>query len=108
MTASAVNSESMDVDKRQVLEDITQLIFAVSDHIPPSQKIEMATLLIEDLALESIEIASLLFRLNMHYSGAVSLADFLTEVVGVNWESDVSVGAVVDFVAASLEHGAHS
>ena len=105
MGASAMNSKSTDVDERQILDDIAQLIFAVSDHVPPSQKIEMGTLLIADLALESIEIANFLFRLNMHYSGTVSLADFITEVAGDNWQSDVSVGGIVDFVAASLQPG---
>jgi acyl carrier protein len=105
MEASAMNSESIDRDKRQILDDITQAIFAVSDQIPPSQKIEMDTLLIADLGLESIEIANLLFRLNAHYSGAVSLADFVTEVAGADWQSDASVGGIVDFVAASLRPG---
>jgi hypothetical protein len=105
MSSSAMNSKSTDVDKRQILDDITQLIFEVSDHIPPSQKIETDTLLIADLGLESIEIANFLFRLNMLYSGAVSLADFITEVAGINWQSDVPVGGIVDFVAASLRPG---
>jgi acyl carrier protein len=100
-----MNPASIDKDKRQILDDITQAIFAVSDNIPPSQKIGMDTLLIADLGLESIEIANLLFRLNAHYSGAVSLADFITEVAGADWGSDASVGGIVDFVAASLlEH----
>jgi hypothetical protein len=105
MDSSAINSKSADVDKRQILDDITQLIFTASDHIPPSQKIEMDTLLIADLALESIEIANFLFRLNMHYSGAMSLADFITEVAGDNWQSDVPVGGIVNFVAASIQSG---
>lgn len=105
MNSSAMNSESEDADKRQILDDIRQLIFSASDHIPPSQKIEMDTLLIADLALESIEIANFLFRLNMHYSGAVSLADFITEVAGDNWQLDVPVGGIVNFVAASLQSG---
>jgi acyl carrier protein len=102
MNSSAANSPSTDTDKRQILDDITQLILAVSDNVPPSQQIDMDTLLIADLGLESIEIANLLFRLNAHYSGAVSLADFITEVAGANWQSDVPVGGLVDFVAASL------
>jgi hypothetical protein len=102
MNSSATNSKSMDIDERQILDDITQLIFAVSDNVPPSQKIDMDTLLIGDLGLESIEIANLLFRLNAHYAGAVSLADFITEVAGANWQSDAPVGGIVEFVAASL------
>lgn len=105
MNSSAMNSESADADKRQILNNITELIFAASDHIPPSQKIEMDTLLVADLALESIEIANFLFRLNMHYSGAISLADFITEVAGDNWQSDVPVGGIVNFVAASIQSG---
>jgi hypothetical protein len=105
MDSSAMNSKTADVDERQILDDITQLIFTASDHIPPSQKIEMDTLLIADLALESIEIANFLFRLNMHYSGAISLADFITEVAGDNWQSDVPVGGIVNFVAASIRSG---
>lgn len=105
MDSSAMNSKTADVDKRQILDDITQLIFTASDHIPPSQKIEMDTLLIADLALESIEIANFLFRLNMHYSGAISLADFITEVAGDDWQSDVPVGGIVNFVAASIQSG---
>jgi acyl carrier protein len=109
MAASAMSAESLDQDRRQILEDITQAILAVSDNIPPSQKIEMDTLLIADLGLESIEIANLLFRLNARYSGAVSFADFITEVAGADWQSDASVGGIVDFVAASLRVGqAHS
>jgi acyl carrier protein len=77
MNSSAANSKSMDTDERQILDDITQLIFAVSDNVPPSQKIDMDTLLIADLGLESIEIANLLFRLNAHYAGAVSIVDFV-------------------------------
>jgi acyl carrier protein len=92
----------MGPEERQILDDITQLIFAVSDNVPPSQHIDMDTLLIADLGLESIEIANLLFRLNAHYAGAVSLADFITEVAGANWQSDAPVGGIVDFVAASL------
>jgi len=105
MSSSAMNPKSVAVDERQILDDITQLIFAVSDQIPPSQKIERDTLLIGDLGLQSIEIANFLFRLNMHYPGTVSLADFITEVAGANWQGDVPVGGVADFVAASLRSG---
>ncbi len=105
MDSSVMKSESADADERQILDDITELIFAVSDHIPPSQKIEMDTLLIADLALQSIEIANLLLRLSMHYSGSMSLADFITEVAGENWQSDIPVGSIVNFVVASIQSG---
>jgi hypothetical protein len=102
MEASAVSSESMDADRRQILDDIRQIIFAVSDHIPPSQKIDMDSMLIADLGLESIEIANVIFRLNAHYSGSVSLGDFIAEVASNDLPPDLPVGGIVTFVADSL------
>jgi acyl carrier protein len=105
MRESGMNFESRDAGKGQVLNDITQAIFAVSDHIPPSQKIEMDTKLIADLGLESVEIAGLLFSLNARYSESVSLSDFVVEVTGTYGLSDLSVGSIVDFITDSLRPG---
>ena len=105
MNTPTMNSDSADIDKRRILDSITQTIFAVSDEIPPSQKIKMGTLLVADLGLESIQIANLFFRLNAHYSGAVSLADLIVEATGAGWQGDMSVGGLVDFIAASLQAG---
>lgn len=102
MEATAMNSESLDECKRQVLSDVTRTLFEVSDSIPPSQKIEMDTMVIGDLGLESIQIANLLFRLHVLYSGAVSFADFISAVAGSDWQLDAPVGTFVEFVAASL------
>jgi hypothetical protein len=103
MKASVMNSESADADKCQVLNDVAQVILAVSDHIPPSQKFEMDTMLIADLALESIELASLIFRLGSQYSGSVSLADFMIGIESTGRMPDLSVGSIVDFIADSLQ-----
>jgi hypothetical protein len=105
MEPSTMSSESMDADRRQILDAITKMIFAVADHIPPSQKIDMGSMLVADLGLQSIELANLIFRLNAHYSGSVSLGDFVVEVAGNDMLSDLPVGGIVDFVANSL--GAH-
>lgn len=102
MNTPTMNSDSADIDKRQILDGVTQIIFAVSDQIPPSQQITMGTLLIADLGLESIQIASLFFRLNERYSGAVSLADLIVKATGADWSGDLSVGGLVDFIADSL------
>jgi acyl carrier protein len=108
MKASAMNPEPMNADKRQLLEDIAQAIFAVSDHIPPSEVIEMDTMLAADLALESIEVASLYFRLNALYGESVSMADIVLEATGTGLMSDISVGRIVDFIANSLGQAASS
>jgi len=105
MESSAVNSESLDPDRRRILDEVTKMIFAVADHIPPSQQIGMDSMLVADLGLQSIELASLIFRLNAHYSGSVSLGDFIAEVAGDDLPSDLPGGGIVDFVARSL--GAH-
>lgn len=97
-----MNSESMDATKRQVLSEITQTIFTVSDHVPPSQEIDLDTMLIADLALESIEVAAIFTRLHLHYAGSVSIADFIMEMVDAGRIADFPVGAIVDFIAGSL------
>jgi hypothetical protein len=89
------------MDNPRVLNDVTQAIFTVSDHIPPSTSITMDTMLIADLALESVEIASLVFRLNMLYS--VSLSDFFLEVSGTERISDFPVGRIVNYITDSLQ-----
>ena len=103
MKESAINAESMDAVRRQVLDDAARVILAVSDHVLPSQKIEMDTMLIADLGLESIEIATLIFRLNAQYSGSVSLGDFVVDVVSADRLSDLPVGSIVDFIADSIQ-----
>jgi acyl carrier protein len=93
----------MNTDKRQVLSDIADVIHVVSDHIPPSEKIGMDTTLVADLALESIEVAHLFAALSKRYAGIVSVADFILEVMDTGVISDLPVGAIVDFVADSLQ-----
>jgi acyl carrier protein len=105
MKASAVHTEPMDAGKRQILGDVAQVICAVSDHIPPSKNIEMDTVLVDDLALESVEVASLIYRLNAHYAGAVSMGDFVLEIAGTDRISGLSVGSIVDFIDNSLRMG---
>jgi acyl carrier protein len=89
----------MNAAKRQVLSDITDVIHAVSDHVPPAQKIGMDTMLVADLGLESIEVASLFFMLRKRYDGIVSVADLVLEVVETDAISDLKVGRIVDFIS---------
>jgi hypothetical protein len=101
MKAEPVNAEPMKAYKRQVLSDITEVIHAVSDHVPPSAEIGMETLLVADLGLESIEIGSLFFMLRERYEDGVSVADFVLEVVDAGALSDLPVGRIVDFITGS-------
>ena len=93
----------MNADKRQVLSDITDAIHAVSDHVLPSEKIGMNTMLVADLGLESIEVASLFFMLRKRYDGTASVADLVLEVVETGAISDLKVGRIVDFISDSLQ-----
>jgi hypothetical protein len=93
----------MGVDRNQVLSDVAEIIWVVSDHIPPGEPIRMDTMLVADLAFESIEVASLFFRLQARYEGTVNLADLVTEITGNVPISDLQVGAVVEFIAGCLE-----
>lgn len=86
--------------KGQVLSDITEVIHGVSDHVLPSAEIGMETMLVADLGLESIEIASLFFMLGERYVGSASVADFVLEVVDGGALSDLPVGRIVDFITA--------
>lgn len=92
----------MNADERQILSDITDVIRAVSDHIPPSEKIDLDTTLVADLALESLEVANLFLTLSKRYAGTVSVADFILEVTDAGVISDLPVGRIVDFVANYL------
>lgn len=96
---------SMNADKRQILSDITDAIHVVSDHVPPSEKIDMDTTLVAGLALESLEVANLFLTLSRRYGGIVSVADFILEVTDNGAISDLSVGRIVDFVANSKQPG---
>jgi acyl carrier protein len=93
----------MNSGKRQVLNDIIDAIYAVSDHIAPSENIDMNTMLVADLAFESIEVANLFLTLRKRYDGTVSVADFVLEAVVTGAMSDLSVGRIVDFIADSLQ-----
>lgn len=97
-----MGSEPADQYATQALADVTEVIFAVSDDIPPGQRIDPEATLVGDLGLESIQIANIFFRLNTRYAGAVSLAEFLTGIADAGWQADASVGNLVDFIAAAL------
>jgi len=94
----------MGVDRNQILTDVAEIILSVSDHIPPGQPIRMETKLVTDLAIESIEVASIFFRLQARYEGTINLADFVTEITdGHTTVTDLRVGAVIEFIAECLE-----
>jgi hypothetical protein len=103
MKAPAMNADIRNASELQILADVAQDIRAVSDHIPPSEKIEMDTMLVADLALESIEVASIFFRLSERYQQYVSIADFLLQVVSEELISDLPVGRIVAFIADSAK-----
>lgn len=92
----------MGVDRNQILTDVTEIILSVSDHIPPGQPIRMETKLVTDLAIESIEVASIFFRLQARYEGTIKLADLVTEITDGH-TTDLRVGAVIEFIAECLE-----
>jgi hypothetical protein len=105
MNTEPISTTPMSAGKCQVLGDIAEIIRAVSDHIPVTEDIRMETMLVADLALESIELASLFVRVRARYGDTVSIADFVLEVVGGGSLSDLRVGRIVEFIADSLQPG---
>jgi hypothetical protein len=97
----------MGVDRNQILSDVAEIIRAVSDHVPPGETIRMDTTALADLALESVEIASIFFRLQARYEGTVSLAEFVIDITSNAPLSDLPVGMVVEFIAGCLERNGH-
>lgn len=68
------------------------------------KKVKKETLLIGDLGFESIDIVDLVFELEQQFNLTLDLADLAEKMKkgSVNFRSDLSVAALVDFVESKL------
>jgi acyl carrier protein len=94
----------MTVNPAQILAEIGEMLHAVSDHILPDEPITMDSRFFADLALESIEVVSLVGRIRARYGAAVNLATFVTGL-GQDSVTNLQVGQVVEFIADALDSG---
>jgi acyl carrier protein len=94
----------MAANPAQILAEIGEMVHIVSDHILPDEPITMDSRLVADLALQSIELVSLVGRIRARYGAAANLATFVAGL-GSDSLTDLRIGQLVEFLAGALDAG---
>ncbi|WP_426513303.1 acyl carrier protein [Dactylosporangium sp. McL0621] len=92
----------MSADRTTILAEVAALLHAVRDHAGVDGEITMSTRFSDDLEMESIDMVSVAGRLQGRYGDTVNFAHFVASL-DLDSLRDLTVGQLVEYVAASLD-----
>lgn len=92
----------MTVNQARIFADLSEMLRAISESLPPGEEITLETKLIEDLELQSLGIANLTGRVQSRYGTQASLVPFFAGREAGPFR-DLRVGELVEYLVKVLD-----